>query len=51
MTVILSLVSLSFDSEQKNIIIRAKGTVKIAELSVLVMVALNLGVSLGVFNG
>jgi hypothetical protein len=51
MAVILPVVSTAYESEQKNIIITYESIVKIVELSVLVLVILNLGVNLRVFNG
>jgi hypothetical protein len=49
MTVILPLVSITHESERKNIIITDENFVKIVELIVLVLVILNLGVNLRVF--
>jgi hypothetical protein len=47
----LPVVSIAYESEQKNIIITDESIVKIVELSVLVLVILNLGVNLRVFAG
>lgn len=42
MTVILPVVSIAYGSEQKNIIITDESIVNIVELSVLILVILNL---------
>jgi hypothetical protein len=46
MAVILPVVSIAYESKQKNIIITDESFVKIVELSLLILVILNLGVNL-----